>query len=345
VSRPARSLLLALASALPACAAEAPNPGPAADWQRVVQAERAALLSVHGTDAGDVWTVGADDGDGPLVLHFDGRIWTRKATGASGDLWWVNATPGEPVFFAGSQALFLRYEAGAFERIATPGDETYTAFGVWAAASDDVYLVGAIAGQSGFIWHYDGTSVTDLELPGDLPRASDGSTPGLFKVWGRRPDDVWVVGTQGVVLRGSSDGGFALVQSGGNDTLFTVHENAGTLAIVGGSSSGVIYEADAETLEDVTPAGAPLLQGVSVANDGTVWAVGYAGSVYRGRAGSFEPIDTGLDFGAAESLHSAWADPEGGVWAVGGDVLTPKLDQGLAVHLGKPVPSVTVAPP
>ncbi|HEY3665041.1 MAG TPA: vanadium-dependent haloperoxidase, partial [Polyangiaceae bacterium] len=35
-----------------------------------------------------------------------------------------------------------------------------------------------------------------------------------------------------------------------------------------------------------------------------------------------------------QSLHSVWVDPSGGVWAVGGKVLTPDLNQGIAVHGG-----------
>jgi len=339
------SVALALGTA--GCGAgksDAPSPGDAA-WSRVVSAEASALLSVHGTTANDVWLCGADDGSGPLVLHFDGRAWERLSAGVSGDLWWVNALPGGPVLFAGSNALFLRYEGGVFEPLAAPGDATHTAFGVWAAAPDDVYLAGAVDGAHGFLWHYDGASVSELALPHGLPTDSAGAIPGLFKVWGASATDVWAVGGRGVVLRGNAVSGFEVVQSGGDDTLFTVSENRGTVAIVGGASSGVIYETRGDGLVDVTPANAPLLQGVAVADDGTVWAVGYAGSVYRGRDGSFEPVDTGLDFGAAESLHSVWADPSGGLWAAGGDVLTPELDQGLALHRGAPTPKLVVPAP
>ncbi|HEY3500371.1 MAG TPA: hypothetical protein VGK73_37020, partial [Polyangiaceae bacterium] len=102
----------------------------------------AALMSVHGTSERDVWSVGADDGAGPLVLHYDGRAWERRAPGASGDLWWVHATPEGPVFLSGSPSLALRYQDGAFERLPGPGTEEHTLFGVWAAAPDDVYFAG-----------------------------------------------------------------------------------------------------------------------------------------------------------------------------------------------------------
>jgi hypothetical protein len=313
-------------------------------WAFVARAESAALIGIHGTASDDVWVSGADDGRGPAVLHFDGTTWEKLETGVRGDLWWVHAVEGGPVFFGGSDALLLRYEDGAFERLHTPGLGKHTVFGVWSAGPDDVYVVGSAAGRNGFIWHYDGERFTDLPLPDDMPVDDARDTPGLFKVWGSSPSDVWVVGANGTVLRGSADEGFDVARSGGQEILFTVHASGDKVAVVGGTSDGVVLEGGPGALSDHTPSGAPLLQGVCVATDGTVWAVGVGGSVYRQRGGAFEPVDTGLDFRAAESLHTVWIDPDGGVWAAGGDVLTPELDQGMVIHGGTTVPVHTVDP-
>jgi hypothetical protein len=338
------SIALVLGLWTAACGGEKPAGPAGASWGWAAHAERAALLGVHGTSAEDVWLTGVDDGQGPVVLHFDGRDWERKDPGVRGDLWWVNATPGGPVFFGGSNALLLRYEGGTFSRVDTPGLAKYTVYGVWAAAPDDVYLVGSVTGRNGFLWHYAGDEFEDVPLPDGLPEDAHHDTPGLYKVWGNSNDDVWVVGASGVVLHGSAAAGFTLVQSGGTDTLFTVSTHGDTVALVGGGSAGRIYESSDGTLVDCTPPGAPLLQGVSVSADDTIWAVGYGGSVYHGRGQHFEPIDVGLDFGASQSLHAVWSDPSGGVWAVGGNVLTSDLDQGVALHFGGRVPDHVVAP-
>jgi hypothetical protein len=308
-------------------------------WSFVARSAGAALLSVNGTSAHDVWLAGADDGQGPLVLHGDGHAWTRRDTGVTGDLWWVNALEGGSVFFGGSNATVLRYDGTAFATLATPGPAAATVFGVWAAAEDDVYAVGSLDGKDGFVWHSDGSAFVAVPLDG-LPLAENGETPGLFKVWGTSASDVWVVGANAVVLRGSAVDGFALVQAGGSDTLFTVHARGSEVVMVGGSSSGLLLAAEDGALVDETPAGAPLLQGVSVAADGSVWAAGYGGSIYHGSDGVFAPVDPGLDFTASESLHSIWADADGGVWAAGGNVLTPALDDGLALYFGKAAPTL-----
>jgi hypothetical protein len=311
----------------------------------VARAESAALIGIHGTASDDVWVSGADDGKGPVVLHYDGSAWERLESGVRGDLWWVHAVEGGPVFFGGSDALLLRYENGVFERLHTPGLGKHTIFGVWSAGPEDVYVVGSAAGRNGFIWHYDGEKFTDVALPADMPADDARDTPGLFKVWGSSASDVWVVGASGVVLHGNAAQGFEIVRSGGDEILFTVHASPDKVAVVGGTSEGIVLEGEQGGLAEHTPSGAPLLQGVCVAKDGTVWAVGYGGSVYRQRGGAFEPVDTGLDFRAAESLHTVWVDPDGGVWAAGGDVLTPELDQGMVIHAGQAVPSHSVEPP
>src|SRR5690606_15027734 len=71
-----------------ACSPE-PDPEPEPGWALVFENLDPALLSVWGSAHDDVWTVGADAGDGPMVLHFDGTDWTRLATNQSGNLWWV----------------------------------------------------------------------------------------------------------------------------------------------------------------------------------------------------------------------------------------------------------------
>jgi len=324
-----------------------PDSNPARSWSWVATSDSAALLSVHGTSAKDVWMAGADDGKGPVVLHFVDGNWQRLDTGVRGDLWWVNATEQGPVFFAGASALLLRYQDGVFERLTTPGLGKDVVYGVWAAAANDVYAVGSSAGRNGFVWHYDGESFRALALPDTLPQDENRDQPGLFKVWGSAADSVWLAGASGVLLHGSADKGFELVRSGGSEILFTVNARGNHVAAVGGTSSGLLLDGRGNTLDDRTPASTPLLQGVWIDDADQVWAVGVGGTVLRSSSTGYQAQDTGLDFAANESLHSVWVDPSGGVWAVGGDVLSPNLAHGLALHGGQPVPRIDLvaAPP
>jgi hypothetical protein len=313
-------------------------------FEDVIDGEAPALLSVHGTAADDVWTVGADDGKGPLVLHFDGDAWQRRDTGVRGDLWWVHATREGPVFFAGSDAHVLVYDDGEFERISTPGLGKHVVFGIWAASPEDVYAVGAAAGRNGFVWHFDGEAWEALPLPDGLPEDEHRDVPAFFKVWGASEDDVWVVGGRGVILRGNAADGFELVRAGDDGILFTVHGAGEGVAVVGGENSGVLLRSDGGDFVDVAPPSTPLLQGVCSGSDGTTWAVGAGGALYRSGGGSFSAVSSGIDVPAAHSLHACWVDPDGGLWAAGGNVLTPSLDAGVLLHGGAPIAAFEIEP-
>ncbi|MCB9530339.1 MAG: vanadium-dependent haloperoxidase [Myxococcales bacterium] len=198
--------------------------------------------------------------------------------------------------------------------------------------------------SAGFAWHWDGESWTDTELPDDLPR--DGvEIPALFKVWGRSTDDVWAVGGLGTALHWDGTA-WSVVPTETREPLFTVTGDASKVVIVGGSGAGVVLQGGTDGLQDVTPEGAPLLQGVTLVDDEPL-VVGLRGYAARLHGASWDAVDLGLSLPPSSSIHAAWADPEGNVWAVGGGVLSPALDAGttcttLEVPHWEPEPDVTV---
>lgn len=298
-------------------------------WRTVGSALPEALLSVSGTSSDDVYAVGADKGAGPRVYHFDGKAWSSLPTGQRGDLWWVHAIPKGPVFFAGASGMVLRYDAGKFERMPTPGLAKQTVFGVWGTKADDVYAVGGASGRDGFIWRYDGKSFKEERLPDDMPRLENGECPGLFKVWGEG-EDVWVVGGAGTLLHKKGSGPFKVVPTNVKETLFTAHGAGGKVYIVGGASNGRALEVDAatEVVRDVSPPATALIQGVFASPKG-VFAAGERALVYQldTQTGRFTALPAQPD-SRVQSFHAAWVSPDGDVWAAGGEVLSPSLGAG-----------------
>ena len=297
------------------------------EWSVVFSKLPGALTSVWGTSADDIWAVGSDpnDGSGQTVLHFDGSQWSRLETGFSGDLWWVFGFEGGPVFIGGKNGLILRFEGGTFQRMDTPG--TATVYGIWGEAPDDLWAVGGNVVSGAFAWRFDGSSWTQGEgFPSELAESES-----MFKVSGRAKDDVWIVGTGGVALH--YDGRrFTREPSGTTQVLFTVHTSLQRYAAVGGfggSDSGAIVENDGSRWMDVTPKGIPNMMGVWLERD-LGYAVGVEGTVLRREGGDWKRVDTGIEL--AETLHAVWVDPEGGVWAVGGQVLAPPLADGVMIY-------------
>jgi hypothetical protein len=326
---------------------KSPPPSPPAEtreWQLLASELPAALLSVSARTPSDVYAVGSDKGEGPLVLHFDGASWHKLRTGQKGDLWWVQAMPNGPTMMSGANATILRYDGQHFERLATPGFGKQTVYGVWGKTGDDFYAVGSAAGRQGFIWHYKGGAFDKETIPLDVPRMAGQEIPGFFKVWGTG-DDVWVVGAGGAILHRSGSSPFTVVPSGTKETLFTISGLGDRLFAVGGGSNGVLLEGTKGAFRDVSPPATGLIQGVFASEHGD-WASGERGFVYTHAepgGGPWAKVEHGFTLPTTTSLHSVFVDQERGVWSAGGNVLTPALDQGTLLHYGRPVPPMILA--
>jgi len=293
-------------------------------WETVMSGLPAALTSVWGTSSSDIWAIGGDPEDaGNTVMHFDGAQWQAMTTGATGDLWWVYGFRGGSVFMGGANGLILRYRDGAFEQMETPGRATV--YGIWGTSETDLWAVGGDVGAGAFAWRYDGSAWKEAQgFPPVLVNSAS-----LFKVSGAAADDVWMVGTEGLILHYDGDR-ITQVASATTRDLFTVAGGGGVVAAVGGFGTGVIVENDGEGWADVTPEGTPHVIGVWLGDDETGYAAGLDGAVLMRRDGEWKAIDTGIKVKGA--LHTVWVDPEGGVWAVGGQVLSSPLVDGIMIH-------------
>jgi hypothetical protein len=333
-----RSQLIMTTAALALCAAcgggDDGDVGPeSARWTPVFEGLDAALISVGGTSSDDVWTVGADmrDGGGALVLHYDGERWTRKRAGTERDLWWVHAQARDEVFMGGAGGTIVHYDGERFEVMDTPG--TATVFGVWGASPDEVWAVGGEPDIApGFVWRYDGSAWHDLteQLPAQAGERA------LFKVWGRGADDVWFVGMDGLALHWDGTA-FEQVDAGTTRRLFTVHgapQRGAPIVAVGGFGTAVIVEHDGTRWHNATPeARLPELFGVHMIDAERGFAVGHEGLVLERSGEAWNVLDTGFE--PFEPFHAVWVDPDGGVWCVGGEMLTATPNEGMLLHRGQ----------
>ena len=331
------ALSLPLTAALAGCDGCQPAQLPDLDFQPVAVHPAAALMSVAGTSPADIWMVGAQPAPNaaPLVLHGDGSSFSAVSTGQLHDLWWVHPFKHGPTFIGGGGATLLRIDGDEVTRLRTPGFAGQTVFGVWGPASNDIWAVGGFAGRSGFVWRSNGDTVRDEPIPLDVPRSADGEIGALLKVWGRSASDVWIVGGVGTILHFDGDE-LQVVSSGTDATLFTVTGDSEEVVIVGGGASGgIVLRGGLDGFVEDTPPAAPLLQGVVKDPDGNLWVAGDDGFA-AGQAPASDPnarvwqaVDLGFDE-APESIHALWHDGDGGLYAVGGGVLSPALDKGVA---------------
>lgn len=330
---------------------------PTVSWQAVTSGQAEAILSVAGSRDGSTWFVGADRGRGPLVVRHDGTRFVRHDSGHRGDLWWVQAFDDGSALMAGSDGSVLRYRDGAFERLSTPGLGKQTLFGLAGQRPDDVWFVGGAAGRDGFLWHLRGTQFDEVPLPLDVPRRVDGELPSVLKSWVSADGQAWFVGDRGLLLHAAVGGAPRLLAQSARERWFTIAGRSDaigeaaekSLVAVGGNTLGHLLEWR-NGFAQLQPEGLPLLQGVFVDARGAI-AVGQFGAVFERGDGDWQRQDPELSF-PAESLHAVYRASNGTVWAVGGNVLSTRLDQGIVLRRASaddplptwPVPPVTPPP-
>jgi len=334
--------VLATAAMLVGCgddAASAPDasvPAPA-HWVTSIEELPGAVLSVW---AGDslVYAVGADGGDGPMVLRHADGAWSELDAGVEGDLWWVAPDHEGNLWMVGAAGMVLRHPIGSdrFERVESGTDATL--FGIFFPEPGKAWTVGGWVDDSmpggdvrGTVLMLEGDAfVPDPRVPGDLL-----AERAVFKAWGASADDLWLVGERGLVLH-LVDGEFQQLETGVSSRILTVHGSAdfGPVA-VGGSNNAVLLELDGGGLTDrsfdVDEGFAPALNGVHVVDADRTVVVGNRGFIAeRDAAGDFRLPD---EPPVALHLHAVTVDDDGGTWAVGGDLLGP-FDRGLVLYKG-----------
>jgi len=304
------------------------------EWRVVLDKRPGALISVWGTSASDVWTVGGDPGTGAEILHLEGGRWKRLVSPAPGDLWWVFGFAGGPVFMGGKDGLLLRYQGGALEAMTAPMASPKTVFGIWGPTPNDVWAVGGDGNGAGFVWRYDGTSWRDVPLPSGISAGFS-----MCKVFGRSDTEVYFVGSKGLAMKWDGSG-FQTMPTGTNRTLFTLHGTSDRLVAVGGFGQAVLLELENGAWVDRSPAGLKQLIGVSVTPKRAL-AVGGNGTIAvsteSGWVADPPPSTVFAD------LHGAWIDPTGGLWAVGGQVAAFPLVDGVLLHKGASAPPSQVS--
>jgi hypothetical protein len=317
-------LILAAVLGLGAC-----SPDDEPSWEVVTQDLDGALLSVWGTSATDLWVVGGDsrDGKGPIVLHVvDGQAERIDTGETSGDLWWVFGFPAGPIYMGGANGLILRYESGSFTKMTTPSAQTV--FGIWGSSPSDVWAVGGSSdARGGFAWRLQANDTWEAEpsLPSTVP-----DTGALWKIHGVSANDAWIVGSNGLSFHWNGQA-LEAGSTGVGSSLFTVFGNGERYVAVGGLASGIVVENDGSGWVDRTPDPLPeSLTGVCLDSGAGGFAVGFYGSVYErtGDGWIYQPTKLGV----SENLHGVWVDPEGGVWAAGGNTFVPPLTSGVLIH-------------
>ena len=312
-------------------------PGPAID--------AGAVFSVWGPSGSDLWAVGGERGK-PLVLRFDGQAWRYDAPPAGQQLWWVHGSEDSVVVVGDASAAYVHRDDSWTHIPGGPAGTTL--YGVWLSGPNDGWAVGGpfdaapegTALEGDVVLRFNGTSFQRQSIP-----ILEGRTgqKRLFKVWGSAPDDVWIVGSNGFIMRYDGNA-WSQMDSGTSAMLFTITGRASDdVWAVGGGAKAVLlhYDGSGWRSQELPEFAPQILQGVWTAPGQPVWVSGFFGFTAMLEDGVWEEPDSGV----IDPLHAVFRDGAGRVWAVGGDIAAAKSNYTGVVAVTDPkVPAVPADP-
>ncbi len=161
-------------------------PPPVLRWDgtawRAVAATTNSLYGIWGATPNDAWAVG----QGGVVVHWDGAVWTDVTSLAHPYEWFtsVHGTSASDVWAVGDAGTILHFNGTSWEN--SPSGTTRSLFSVFARTPTDAWAVGNT------VLHWDGVAWS----PSDT-----GQTAALDAVWAAGPSDVWAFGINGTALR------------------------------------------------------------------------------------------------------------------------------------------------
>lgn len=130
------------------------------------------MAAMHGTSQNDVWMVGA----GGKIMHYNGE-WTNVASPTTNTLGCVWALSPTDAWAGGNANTLIHWDGTSWTSMST-GFTGGSANGIWAAATNDVYVVSTNA-----TYHWNGTSWTSVDV-----------VSGLC-IWGFAANNIWVAFT------------------------------------------------------------------------------------------------------------------------------------------------------
>lgn len=162
--------------------------------------EALSFNAIWGNADSEVWVVGMG---GKTRFGSErgqaGRTWTSVNSNTSYDLYAVWGSADGDVWAAGAGGTMRRFTraggSGAYAATSVPLPTDATIAAITGFAANDVWAVGS----EGTLVHYDGKTWTRIALPVADPAKDD-----LFAIWGSGPDDLWIVGRNTLLYKGSA---------------------------------------------------------------------------------------------------------------------------------------------
>jgi cysteine-rich repeat protein len=234
----------------------------------------------------------------PYLRRFDGDAWQAvdidhllpPVSGGPGPLRSLWGRPEGDLYVVGDDKLVLRFHpASGWERMDLPADIPASHLHrAWSSSDGHLFVVGELDGQSdGIILRHDRVS---------WRRMSKNRQTVLHGIWGVSKNEVFAVGTGGVILRydGNAEDNFGLMDSGTQADLNAIWGNTrGNIHVVGDNGVALAYNGITWKLDtDLT---AEHLYDVWGSGVDHVFAVGSGGALLHRTGPKWAVVSSGTD--------------------------------------------------
>ncbi len=246
-----------------------------------------SLNGIWGSSSTNLLVVGAEGS----IIQYDGKTWSKMATGVTANLYGIWGSSLDDVYAVGENGFVLHYDGSDWAPLSVIVQETLRA--TWGSSASDVYAVS----RNGSI----------LESFGD---AID-SGVALRDVWGSSESDVFVVGESGAILHydGSS---WSFMDSDTPQWLNGVWGSSASDVFAVGENGAIIHF-DGTTWNSMESGTTVSLQSVWGSSGSDVFAVGADGLILYYNGGSWYSVPTA----ATDGLNDVWVSDKSEVFAVG----------------------------
>ena len=163
---------------------------------------------------------------GTTVYRFEAGAWVAMPTGSPQTLRWVWASGPSDIFAVGPQATVMHYNGTSWTKLETGTTANLNA--VWGSSPTNVFFAGSDV-TGGIILRYNGTGFT----------STNPSPHSLRSIHGRSPNEVYAVGDVGTIVRFNGTA-WSTENSGVMHTLMDVWATSGGDVYVVGAQSVIL---------------------------------------------------------------------------------------------------------
>lgn len=328
------------------------------EWTKYPSPSNSILYALWGRGTNQVWAVGAHFSSQANIQMWDGRDWRLKlnggppatpyyriwgrgqdevfAIGDSGLRQWngtswnqeskVPSVLDHPAVWADENSVVVVHRDGIMRKrgrddfVKEHGGQEQL-HGVWAFSANEVWAVG----DKGLLRRFDGSEWRAVTVPAkdvDLKPMIELSMIDLRAIWGRGPNDLWIVGKGGTILHVSEKGWKNLTDPNIGAVIESVYGiDDDNIWLVGANGSqGYIRRCRKNETCDKEAIVGDTLGGVWGSGVDNAWAVGANGAVLRLKGAGWEKQV--LNPPLQNDLYAvSGSGPTRDVWMVGKDAM------------------------